>query len=274
VLEKFTPLSAMRRSRDAFSFWSTVLFFIALVVSLLLFCAFVTYPQKINGIGLFLMRGELKQIVSPLSGMIESWLKEEGDAIEIGDALAVIRDHDDPDNTKQVTARVRGVIAEVIAYANTSVLKGQAIAIISNFGDPRKDLELVGFVSSLAGKKIKPSMKALIDPTTSNPYVAGHLLGTVKRVGRLPMTKAAVQSVIKIPEMAKYIRSKIDAEPFVVILSLVPNETHKSGYLWSGPGPSFELDSGVLADISIIIDEPTILSLLWPSIFYRHPGEK
>lgn len=244
--------------------WATLLFLGSVVLALLVFCVLTVVPQQVHGIGILLLQGELGQILSPTSGTLERWLKEEGDTIKIGDTVALVRPHSNVLQTQAVKSGVDGVIAEIITYANTQATLGQALAIVTSLGDTRKDLELIGFVSSLEGKKIFPGMTATITPSVTNDVTHGHVLATVKRVGKLPMTKTAVQSMVKIPEVAKYIRKQVDGEPFVVVLSLIHNSEHKTGYQWSGPGPSFELDSGTFADISITYAEPSILSLLWP----------
>ncbi|HXW53368.1 MAG TPA: hypothetical protein VEL47_04595 [Myxococcota bacterium] len=256
------------RVRGDILLWPMLLLFVALVLGGAIFCAVFRYPQKVHGIGILLLQGDLKQVLSPKAGTVEVWLLEEGDLVHRGEAMARLRDHHN--HVIPIFAKVDGVLGEIIAYPDTQVGFGQAIAIVTNRGDPRQDLEVVGFVSSLEGKKLDPGMKALVDPSISDPYIHGHMRATVKRVGKLPMTKEAVQSIIKIPEIAKYIRKKIEAEPFVVVLRLERNEAQKTGYAWTGPGPNFALDSGVIVDVDVIYREPTLLELLWPAVFHAH----
>jgi hypothetical protein len=258
--------------RFARRFLPRLILLLLALVAIILFCASFRIPQKVPGVGLLLLKGGLKQVLSPATGTIESFVKEEGDVIKLGDIIAYIRDHADQDVKKPIIAHTEGIIAEIIAYPDTLVAKGQAIAIMTNHGDVTKDLELIGFVSSLEGKKITRGMDALIDPSIINPHVTGHLVATVKRVGKLPMSKAAIQSVIKIPEVAHYIRDQINAEPFVVVLSLKQNESHQTGYAWTGPGPNFALDSGIIADIFIITEEASLAERLFPSIFRFRGG--
>lgn len=254
------------RAKIGLNVWSSLLVLVAALIALIVFCAVTVVPQRVHGVGLLLLKGELGQILSPRSGTLEQWLKEEGDEIKKGEPVAVLRPHDNVLITNLVHSGIDGVIAEIIAYANTAVTLGDALAIVSSLGDRRSDLELIAFVSSLEGKKLAPGMTALINPSVTNEVVHGHLRATVKRVGKLPMTKTAIQSMVKIPEVAKYIRGRIDGEPFVVVLALKRNDAHRTGYEWSGPGPSFELDSGTFADVTITYAEPSILSLLWPAM--------
>lgn len=272
VLDRIKISLFGKRALVGFKLWPLLVFFVALAVLVLLFCAFYRYPQKVHGIGLLLQKGHLKQMLSPVSGTMEAWLLEEGDFVKLNQDVAIIRDHEHEERTSVVKAKVDGVLGEIIAYPNTQVGRGQAIALVTSHGDPKRDLELIGFVSSLEGLKLQPGMHALVDPSVTDPYVQGHMVATVKRVGKLPMTKEAVQSVIKIPEIAKYIRQQIEAEPFVVALSLEHSATQATGYAWMGPGPTFKLDSGIIADFDVIYAEPTLLELLWPAIFHRYFG--
>lgn len=242
--------------------WALAIVFVALVGSILLSLILV-HPEQVSGVGMLLLKGEIGQILSPATGTLEAWLKEEGEQLKKGETVAKLLDYEKQEEIP-IISHNDGVMAEMVSYANSKVDKGDTLAIITSLGDVRKDLELVGFVSSLEGKKIQSGMKALVSPSVSDDFRAGQMMAVVKKVGKLPMSKASVQSLIKIPEVAKYIRSQIEAEPFVVYLTLLPDEKNITGYRWSGPGPSFTLDSGTYAEISITIAEPTIFSLLWP----------
>jgi hypothetical protein len=266
MLKKIKFLASPNNAHDFLKFWPTLWFLAAVILSIILFFALSIYPQTINGVGLLLMQGELSQIISPVTGTVEAWYKEEGETIKTGEMLALVRHHKDLDKTMVIKSNLDGVVAEIIAYSNSIIHMGEPLAFITKHGDPQKDLMLVGFVSSLKGKMLTKGMPATIEPSLTDPLIHGQLLATVKRVGKLPMTKAALQSMLKIPEMAKYVRQRLEAEPFVVVLSLNPDSTHKTGYLWNGPGPLFLLDSGIFADFSIVYDEPSILALLWPSL--------
>jgi hypothetical protein len=235
----------------------------ALLVLLIILSYFTVIPDKVHGLGMLLFKGELDHIVCPRTGTLLQWDKEEGDVIHRGEKLATILDHK-TDEMVDVISRVDGVIAEVIVFGNSFVERGQSLAVISHEGDPRHDLELTGFVSSLDGKKIEPGMMAMINPTITKQYEHGYLLARVKRVGKLPLTKAAVLSIIKIPEVADFIREQIRAEPFMVVLEPIKNEKNITGYRWTGPGPRMALDSGVFADFVITVDEERLLTKLIP----------
>ena len=251
------------QAKDYFSILPVIFFALALFVIFLVVSYGTIIPEKVHGLGMLLFKGELAQILCPRTGTIIAWIKEEGEVIRKGDKLATMVDHQS-DKTVEVIANVDGVIAEIIVFGNSFVERGQTLAIISHQGDPRKDLELTGFVSSFDGKKIEPGMLTLINPTITKPYNHGYLLARVKRVGKLPVTRNAILSLLKSAEVADFIREQIKAEPFVVVIEPIKSEATVTGYQWSGPGPKNILDSGLFADFTIIVDEERLLSKLSP----------
>lgn len=254
------PLSA-----KSYCWWPALIILTGLLIAFFVFASLYIVPRVVPGLGILLVQGELGEVLSPSEALLDSWLVEEGDALKINQPLAKIRT---PEHLElvDILAPQEGLMAEIIAYPGTQVKKGESLALITSLGDVRHHLELVGFVSSLEGKKITPGMKARVWPSITSASHEGALLAKVKQVGKLPMAKAAVQSIIKIPGLAKYIRNKIEAEPFLVVLALEKDEHHKSGYAWSKSGPSFELDSGVIADFDIIYDEESLLARSLPAL--------
>jgi hypothetical protein len=107
-------------------------------------------------------------------------------------------------------------------------------------------------------------MQVLVAPSIVNPLVSGYMVAKVKRVGKLPMSKAAVQSLVKIPEVAHYIRDQLNAEPFIVIAMPKLNDNNITGYEWTGPGPKMSLDSGIIAHFTIITQEESLSNKILP----------
>lgn len=254
-----------KTAKSYVSVWAALLFFVFLIIISVVFAALYTVQETVKGLGIFLVKGEIGQVISPTDATVVRWLVEESDEVNTQEKVVILRPFDESRGEIYVSATRNGHIAEIIAYPGTPVSIGESLALITAPGDKRKELEIVGFVSSLAGKKIKPGMKTLVWPSITG-IKEGALLATVKRVGKLPTSKAALKSLIKIPSLAKYIRNRIEDEPFLVVLSLVPDENQISGYRWNGPGPTFELDYGIIADFSIIYAQPSLLELLWPSL--------
>lgn len=260
------PSLSIKTAKSYISLWPALLFFLLLIVAAFAFGLLFTWPQTINGLGILLVKGEIGQVVSPINATVERWLLEESDEVKVGQEALLLRPNDEPNKLVSIKAQSSGHIAEILAYPGTHVRIGDGLALLTAQGDKRKDLELIGFVSSLSGKKVKAGMKALVWPSVTSAQSEGAIVAVVKRVGKLPTAKAALKSLVKIPELAKYIRNRIEDEPFLVVLTLLPDDTQISGYAWQGKGPLFELDYGIVADFSITYSTTSLLTRLWPSL--------
>ncbi|OPZ23986.1 MAG: hypothetical protein BWZ03_00327 [bacterium ADurb.BinA186] len=240
-----------------------------IIIAVIIFGSLYRISLKVNGLGIILFKGGLSELSSPEQATVEQWFFEEGDAVSPGAVILSIKSHVPPFKSIDIKAVDAALIAEIIAYPGTKVDAGDALAFLSSHGDKRSDLELIGFVSSLDGHKLRPGMKVSIVPSISDSYREGVLLGEIRRVGKLPASKSAISSLVKIPELAKYIRSRIEAEPFLVVISLLRDEHHVSGYQWRGQGSRFPLDSGLIAYFQAEYDERTLLQMYWPWLHLR-----
>lgn len=265
-------MSISRKANEFLFPW--LLYLLAFAFSLFLLASLfvVEIPTVVKGKGWFLLGGEIQQISSFHNGIFKRWLVEEGDSIKKDQVIAEIITLDEK-KTIQVTSHLDGKISEILIYSGTKVNIAEALAIVTKEGDNRHDLEVMAFVSSLEGKKVNVGMKVLLSPSVTSPYQEGYLLGEVHKVGKLPIAKSSLYSLIKIPEIAKYMRNNVDAEPFLVFIKPIKNDQHKTGYLWSKKGPSFLLDSGIITDVTIIIDEKAALKLICP-LCYSLFGER
>jgi hypothetical protein len=254
----------LKNTRHFISAWGVAGGFSLVLALFLIFSAWYSVPLVVDGLGIILFKSGIGQLTSPINATVEKWFLEEGDAFLRGDALVNLKSHVPPFLNNEIKAAEPAIIAEIIAYPGSRVEAGDALALLTANGDKRSDLELTGFVSSLEGKKIAPGMPVFISPTIIDEYSHGTLRGVVKRVAKLPASKASLNSLVKIPELAKYIRNQIEAEPFLVVISLVSDEKHLTGYMWIGPGPRFQLDSGLIANFQVIHEEKSLLKISWP----------
>jgi multidrug resistance efflux pump len=259
-----------KKIEPAFHYLSLGIALLALLVVLaasLIFAAFFRVESQADGIGVLLIKGAIDRVTSPRDGTISDCFYEEGDFVKKGSVIALLQSFKAEEKI-EIIAHADGLIAEISAYPGSFVSQGETVAIMTEQGDPRKDLELTGFVSSLVGKRLKPGMPVKIRPSITNARSDGELLGVLKSVAKLPASKAAILSLLKVPELAKFIQKKIEAEPFLVMISLTQDDAHESGYAWTGPGLKNILDSGVIAEFSVTFAKERLLAFLWPS-FYR-----
>lgn len=244
---------------------------VMMLVGTIVFLMLNSLPEVVHGVGVLLYKGGLKQITSPYSAVVVSYTKEEGDYVNRNDIIAFVRPHNSYEE-KPILAHHFGVIAEIIAYPDSDIIKGHPMVILTDSKNPQSDLEMIGFVASLDGKKITQGMKVLVTPSIVDPLVTGYMLASVSKVGKLPMSKSSVQSLVKIPELGHYIKENLHAEPFMVMAMPLLRADHITGYAWSGPGPNIMLDSGIIAHFKVIIAEDSLLKKILP-FFTRFKGE-
>lgn len=251
------------------SVWALLWAFVVVIISAFIFGLLYRISLKVDGIGIILFKGGLSELSSPERATVEQWFFEEGDSISPGAVVVHLKSHVPPFKSIEIKVPDAAILAEIVAYPGTKVDAGEPLAFLSAHGDKRSDLELIGFVSSLEGQKLRPGMRVTILPSITDTLRDGVLLGEIKRVGKLPASKTAISSLVKIPELAKYIRSRIEAEPFLVVISLLRDEHHASGYQWLGPGSRSPLDSGLLAHFEAEYDEQSLLEMYWPWLHLR-----
>lgn len=236
---------------------------IIMLIGTIIFLMMVNIPEVVNGVGVLLYKGGLKQITSPYSAVVVSYTKEEGDYVNVNDIIAFVRPHNSYEE-KPILAHHFGVIAEIIAYPDSDIIKGHPMVILTESKNPQSDLEMMGFVASLDGRKITKGMNVLVTPSIVDPLLTGHMMARVSKVGKLPMSKSSVQSLVKIPELANYIKENLNAEPFMVVAMPLLNADHLTGYAWSGTGANIILDSGIIVHFNVIIAEDSLLKKILP----------
>lgn len=249
----------------------SLIFLTALILGLLIILDQWRLEKTIDGIGIMLFKGGLSVQFSPAEGVLDQWLKSEGDEVVKGETIATLRLLKNPDQIVSIVAASSGRIAEMLKWPGDKVEALGQLAFI-NLAGPSQDLQLVAFVSSWEGPRITFGNKVKIYPSIIENK-AGFLWGQVEKVGKLPISKQALHSLIKIPELAKYIRSQVSAEPFLVTVSPVRDPGHLTGFKWEGQGPKRELDAGLLAHMKVIYREESALKLGWPSLSRFIHGE-
>ncbi len=259
-------MARLRTIQSIVSPWGLAVGLSLAIGALLIASALIRVSLSIDGLGILLFKGGLEYVLSPEDAVLREWLVEEGDVLQPHQLIAILQSRQSPFGTLEIKAEKEAVLAEIINYPGAKLASGDTLALLSANADKRSDLEVIGFVSSLVGKKIKEGMPVLIYPSISDDYHDGALMGTVRRVGKLPVSKSAINSLIKIPELAKYIRNSIDAEPFLVVITPIKNAEHPSGYKWKGPGPNFALDSGIISSFSVEYQQRSLLENNWPKL--------
>lgn len=167
--------------------------------------------------------------------------------------------------TSEVVTPYTGRVLEIMAERGSFVGRGQPVLNVDLQRTGGRELEAVVYVPSVHGKKVKPGMEIHIVPSTVRREEYGHLVGRVTYVSPFPTTRKGMQRVLKNEQLVSAL-SGPDA-PYEVHATLVPDARSASRYRWSSSGgPPIELQSGTLADGSIVVQRRRPVSMLIPQL--------
>lgn len=168
--------------------------------------------------------------------------------------------------TSEVVSPYTGRVLEIMAERGSFVARGSTVLSVDlERGGGGRGLEAVVYVPSTHGKKVKPGMEIHIVPSTVRREEYGHLLARVTYVSAFPATRRGMQRVLKNEQLVDAL-SGPDA-PYEVHATLVPDPWSVSRYRWSSAGGApVELQSGTLADGSIVVQRRRPVSMLIPQL--------
>lgn len=167
--------------------------------------------------------------------------------------------------TSEVVSPYTGRVLEIMAERGSFVGRGQPVLNVDPERTGRWGMEAVVYVPSVHGKKVKPGMEIQVVPSTVQREEHGHLVARVTYVSAFPATRKGMQRVLKNEQLVSAL-SGPDA-PYEVRAALVPDPASTSRYRWSsGGGPAVELQSGTLADASIVVQRRRPVSMLIPQL--------
>lgn len=174
------------------------------------------------------------------------------------------------ERTSSVVSPYTGRVLEVMAEQGHVVERGRPIVRIDPVGRTVKDLEAVVYVSSDAGKKIRPGMRIQIAPSTVRQEEYGLMVGTVTYVSDFPATPEGMARVLKNDALVQSLAGT--GAPYEVHADLVPDPRTVSHYRWTSPaGPPVEVHSGTLCGAQVTLREVRPVELVLP-IFRRLTG--
>lgn len=167
--------------------------------------------------------------------------------------------------TSEVVSPYTGRVLEIMAERGSFMGRGQTVLNVDLERGGGWGLEAVVYVPSTHGKKVRPGMEIHIVPSTVQREEHGHLIGRVTYVSAFPATRKGMQRVLKNEQLASAL-SGPDA-PYEVHAALVPDPWSASRYRWSSAGgPPVELQSGTLADGSIVVQRRRPVTMLIPQL--------
>lgn len=158
-----------------------------------------------------------------------------------------------------------GRVLEVKLDENSIVQAGSSILNMELAGDSIKDLEVVVFVSSLDGKKVKPGMDIFISPSTIKREDYGYMVGKVTAVSEFPSTSQGMMRILQNQQLVQQLSA--GAAPIQINADLTPDPSATSGYKWTSPGgPPVLIQSGTLGTANISVRSQRPISLVIPML--------
>lgn len=131
---------------------------------------------------------------------------------------------------------------------------------------PHKENEKLFFcyVPIQYGNKIKPGMRVQIDPSTVNVQEYGSIVGKVKEVSPFAISESELNNILRNKQLVKYLTEDIPAVTQIIVEANT-DESTPSGFAWtSGKGPPFNIPTGTVCIIKVIVEEEPPISYLIP----------
>ena len=112
--------------------------------------------------------------------------------------------------------------------------------------------------------RIRPGMDVRIEPTIVNPQEYGVMLGTVKEVSPYVVSEEDLIHNLHNKQLVEYLTGGAIAVTRIIVEPKVDKQT-QSGFRWtSEKGPPFEISTGTLCAIKILVEEQPPISYLIP----------
>ena len=164
--------------------------------------------------------------------------------------------------TAQVVAPASGRIMEIAAYQGAVVQPGTRIMSIESGG---AGLEVLAYIPSDVGNRIKPGMSALVYPVTHKREEVGGIRGDVISVSEFPVTSEGIVSVLQNSELAQTFTR--NGPPYSARISLQVDKSTNSGYRWTSPkANAVALTNGTLVSVEVAEKVQAPIELVVPLI--------
>jgi HlyD family secretion protein len=164
----------------------------------------------------------------------------------------------------QLTLRAptAGTVLEIRTQPGSLVRPGQDILALN----PKEDrLEIVAFVSSADGRRVRPGMEVRVALASTRREEVGTLEGEVASVSNFPLSFEAINVIIGNDDLARtFIKS---GPPFLVRVRLRSDAASISGYRWtSRRGDTVAVSSGIPAQVEIVTVLRRPIALVIPAL--------
>jgi len=173
------------------------------------------------------------------------------------------------DSSTQIVSMYSGRVLEIMTETGTITTRGEPLLTLDRVGTSTHDLVAVIYVPATLGKRVQRGMLVQIAPSTVRREEFGMMLGTVTFVSGFPATNRGMQRVLKNDQLIQQLSG--GGAPYEVHAALVQDPRTVSHYRWtSANGPPTRVESGTLADATIIVGRQMPLSMVLPIFGSAH----
>lgn len=161
---------------------------------------------------------------------------------------------------REVRSERAGRVVEVAVGAGNVIAPGRTILRLESLSG---DCEVLAYVSAFEGKKIKPGMMVRVMPATMRAHEGALLRGRVNYVSAYPVTRDYLASEFGGNEkLADFLLEGGSAIEVDIDLLKDPAT---GAYQWSSAkGSGARVESGLVVDAFVVLEEIRPISLLWP----------
>lgn len=115
------------------------------------------------------------------------------------------------------------------------------------------------------GKKVRPGMRVLVDPTSVRRDVYGAIEATVIKVSDVAASPEQLRHMLRNDSLVQKLTA--DGPPFLVTVELSRTAMTKTGFVWTtSDGPDTRITSGTLLQAEIETERVPVLQLLMPAL--------
>jgi HlyD family secretion protein len=159
----------------------------------------------------------------------------------------------------EIRSTVSGKVVSVAKQVGDLVSNGELIAEVESGGELANTLEVVAFVSSQTGQRVRPGHPAQITVAGIPREEFGFLRGEVKFVSQYPESPSVIARIMG--------DNRISEASYRVVIAPTPDPSTPTGFAWStGKGPNTQISGGTGITVAVEVDHRAPISMVLPII--------
>ena len=161
-------------------------------------------------------------------------------------------------------APAKGKVLEVLVNQGEQTTLGESIFWMER---PQKKGQVETFYGTLDAEtkgRLRKGLRVLIEPSNVNPKEYGAIIGKIESIYPYPVSEEELMQSVGNKQIVSFLLKEGDAQTQITIIPIANPKT-KSGYKWtSGKGPPYEIPTGTISKIRVIVEEQPPISYLIP----------